>query len=87
MTWFPSPGVLRLLHPFVVLSVRGRGRSMEGVGGSMSTPRERAEKKRREKLALISEQLASGDLTIRQMTPAERKKHPPRPAAPRRKRW
>ena len=53
----------------------------------MSSQKERIEQKRREKLALISDQLASGDLTIRQMTPAERKKHPPRPAAPKRKRW
>ena len=49
----------------------------------MSTPIERAEQKRREKLALIREQLASGELTIRQMTPAERAKHPPRPRPPR----
>jgi len=53
----------------------------------VSTSKERAEEKRREKLALIREQLASGDLKIRQMTPAEREKHPPRPAEPRRRRW
>ena len=53
----------------------------------MSTSKERAQQKRREKLAMIREQLDSGELTIRQMTPAERKKHPPRPAQPRRKRW
>ena len=53
----------------------------------MSNSKERAEEKRREKLALIREQLDSGDLTIRQMTPAERKKHPPREAKPKRKRW
>ena len=53
----------------------------------MSTSKERAQQKRREKLAMIREQLDSGELTIRQMTPAERKKHPPRPAEPRRKRW
>jgi hypothetical protein len=45
----------------------------------MSTQRERAEEKRREKLKLIREQLDSGQLKIRQMTPAERAKHPPRP--------
>ena len=45
----------------------------------MSTQRERAEQKRREKLELIREQLDSGQLKIRQMTPAERAKHPPRP--------
>jgi hypothetical protein len=48
----------------------------------MATPKERAEKKRREKLALIRDQLASGELTIRQMTPAERRKHPPRERPP-----
>jgi hypothetical protein len=53
----------------------------------VSTPKERAEEKRREKLALIREQLDNGQLTIRQMTAAERKKHPPREAKPRRKRW
>jgi hypothetical protein len=53
----------------------------------VSTSKERAQQKRREKLAMIREQLDSGELTIRQMTPAERKKHPPRPAEPRRKRW
>jgi hypothetical protein len=51
----------------------------------VSTARERAEQKRREKLALIREQLHTGELTIRHMTPAEREKHPPRPAKPRRK--
>jgi hypothetical protein len=53
----------------------------------MGTQRERLARKRREKLAAILEQLASGDLTIRPMTPAERALYPPRPAAPRRKRW
>ena len=53
----------------------------------MRTSKERAEQKRREKLALIREQLDTGELTIRQMTPAERKKHPPQAAKPRRKRW
>jgi hypothetical protein len=50
----------------------------------VSTARERVEQKRRDKLALIREQLESGQLTIRQMTPAERAKHPPRPHPPRR---
>ena len=45
----------------------------------MSTQKDRAEQKRREKLQQIRDQLDSGDLTIRQMTPAERKMHPPRP--------
>jgi hypothetical protein len=46
--------------------------------GAMSTQWERAEKKRREKLQLIDEQVESGQLKIRKMTPAERAKHPPR---------
>jgi hypothetical protein len=45
----------------------------------MSNQKERAEQKRREKLKLISDQLDSGQLKIRQMTPAERAKNPPRP--------
>jgi hypothetical protein len=44
----------------------------------MSTPHERAEQKRLEKLQLIRDQVESGDLTIRKMTAAEREKHPPR---------
>jgi hypothetical protein len=54
---------------------------------TLASPQERADQKRREKLAQIREQLASGALTIRQMTPAERAKHPPRPHPPKRKRW
>jgi hypothetical protein len=45
----------------------------------MSTQWERAEKKRLEKLQQIDEQVESGELKIRKMTPAERAKHPPRP--------
>ncbi len=43
------------------------------------TQRERDEDKRREKLRQVQEQLDDGSLTIRQMTPEERKRHPPRP--------
>lgn len=50
----------------------------------MSTPRERADEKRREKLALIHDQVERGELTIRRMTAAERAQHPPRPREPRR---
>ena len=53
----------------------------------MRTPKERAEEKRREKLAMIRKQLENGELTIRQMTPAERKQHPPRPEKPQRRHW
>jgi hypothetical protein len=52
----------------------------------MSTQQERAEQKRNEKLKLIRDQVDSGDLTIRQMTAAERAKHPPRPRPEKRRR-
>lgn len=45
----------------------------------MSTPQERAEQARREKLDMIRDQVESGQLQIRKMTPAERAKNPPRP--------
>jgi hypothetical protein len=52
----------------------------------VATQKDRAEQKRREKLAHIREQLESGDLTIRPMTPAERAKYPARPRTPGRRR-
>jgi hypothetical protein len=45
----------------------------------MSTPQERAQEKRKEKLKLIRDQVDSGELKIRKMTKAERAKNPPRP--------
>jgi len=39
----------------------------------------RQQKKREERMKLIEEQVADGSLTIRQMTPEERKANPPRP--------
>jgi hypothetical protein len=50
----------------------------------MSTQKDRAEQKRLEKLRQIREQVDSGQLKIRQMTPAERRKHPPRPRTQKR---
>jgi hypothetical protein len=50
----------------------------------MSTHSERAERARQEKLKQIDEQVETGSLVIRQMTPAERKANPPQP--PRAKR-
>ena len=44
----------------------------------------RQQKKREERMKLIEEQIADGTLTIRQMTPEERKANPPRP--PKKKR-
>jgi hypothetical protein len=52
----------------------------------MSTPQERAEQKRLERLKLMREQVDSGELSIRQMTSAERAKNPPRPRPEKRKR-
>jgi hypothetical protein len=43
------------------------------------TQKDRADEKRREKLAVIREQVKDGSLTIRKMTPAERKANPPKP--------
>jgi hypothetical protein len=48
----------------------------------MSTPRERADKRRQDKLDAVAQQVEEGSLTIRQMTPEERKKYP-KPEAPR----
>ena len=44
----------------------------------MKTPKDRAEARRQEKLTAIREQVESGELKIRQMTPEERAEHPPR---------
>jgi hypothetical protein len=52
----------------------------------MATQRERDEEKRNAKLDEIKKQVKSGDLTIRKMTDAERKRHPPPPeGAPKRR--
>ena len=48
----------------------------------MSTPRERADKQREAKLEAVQQQVEEGSLTIRQMTPEERKKYP-KPENPR----
>jgi hypothetical protein len=52
----------------------------------MSSQRERAEEKRKEKLKAVEEQVAEGSLTIRQMTPEERAKYPKRERPPQTKR-
>lgn len=49
----------------------------------MSTPQERAAQKRQEKLDQIQDQVAGGELVIRQMTPDERERNPPRPPKPK----
>jgi hypothetical protein len=50
------------------------------------TQKDRAEEKRREKLANIRDQVECGELTIRQMTPEERRKNPPKRREPKRSR-
>lgn len=50
------------------------------------TQQERAAERRREKLAQVQEQIDDGSLVVRQMTPAERKRNPPRPRAPKQSR-
>jgi hypothetical protein len=53
----------------------------------MTNQRDRAEDKRREKLAAIEQQVRDGSLTIRAMTPQEREKYPkPDQPRPRRRR-
>jgi hypothetical protein len=49
------------------------------------TQQERAAAKRKEKLAEIQEQIDDGSLVVRQMTPEERKRNPPRPRQQRRR--
>jgi hypothetical protein len=54
----------------------------------VSSPAERKEQQRAEKLRQIDEQVAAGKLVIRKMTAAERAANPPRPAPERRApRW
>jgi protein subunit release factor B len=53
----------------------------------MTSTQERAEQRRRQKLAEVQAQIRSGSLIVRQMTADERTRYPPRPdAAPRRDR-
>ena len=50
----------------------------------MKTARERADEKRQTKLEEIREQVESGALVIRPMTPEERRRYPLRPVERRR---
>jgi hypothetical protein len=50
----------------------------------MITPKEREEARRREKLERIQAEIRKGSLVVRQMTPVERERNPPRPARPKR---
>ena len=60
----------------------GKKPPQRGTGPTAS----RQQKRREERLKLIEEQIADGTLTIRQMTPEERKANPPRPPKKRGKR-
>ncbi|HEY1458190.1 MAG TPA: hypothetical protein VGF15_06695 [Solirubrobacteraceae bacterium] len=50
----------------------------------MGTQADRAAEQRKIKLEEIQKQIDSGSLTIRKMTPQERKLYPPKPAKKRR---
>jgi anti-sigma28 factor (negative regulator of flagellin synthesis) len=50
---------------------------------AMKTPKERSEERRQEKLADIQDQVERGVLSIRKMTPAERKENPPKERKPK----
>jgi hypothetical protein len=51
----------------------------------MITQADRAAERRRARLEEIERQVKDGSLTIRKMTPEERKRYPPRPPKARRK--
>jgi hypothetical protein len=50
----------------------------------VKSTREKAEERRRAKLAHVQEQIDNGSLVIRQMTAEERRRYAPRPAARKR---
>ena len=52
----------------------------------VKTPKERQDEKRQAKLEEIQQQIDSGDLVVRKMTAAERKKFPPQPPREKKKR-
>jgi hypothetical protein len=45
----------------------------------VKSQKQRDEERRRQKLAEMQEQIDEGTLTVRKMTPKERKENPPRP--------
>jgi hypothetical protein len=57
------------------------------VAGKPKTQRERDAERKRERLDHMKRQIEAGTLTIRQMTPAERERHPPSDRPPTRRRW
>jgi hypothetical protein len=60
------------------------GGAIDRPGDDVKTTRERAEEKRVAKLAHVQEQVESGSLVIRQMTPEERRQYPALPVAKKR---
>jgi len=56
----------------------------QGPGDGVTTPRERADAKRAEKLELVRAQVENGSLVIRKMTAEERRRYPPRSPQPKR---
>ena len=58
----------------------------DAKSGPKTPTARKQEERRKEKLALVQQQIDEGSLTIRQMTPEERKKYPPRPRKERKKR-
>src|SRR5436190_13808695 len=51
------------------------------------TSRQREAERREKKLGEMREQIQAGTLTVRQMTPAERERHPPPDRPTPRRRW
>jgi hypothetical protein len=50
----------------------------------MKSQKERDAEKRRQKLQEMEERIREGSLVVRQMTPDERERNPPRPRKPKR---
>ena len=65
---------------------KDKAKDEKGSARPPSPTASRQQKRREERLKMIEEQVADGTLTIRQMTPEERKKNPPRPPKKGRKR-
>jgi hypothetical protein len=51
----------------------------------LKTPQERADERRRQKLAEVQAQIDNGTLVVRKMTAEERKRNPPAPPRPKRR--
>jgi hypothetical protein len=60
---------------------------MKEMASKPKTHGERAAARRQEKLEHMQQQIEAGTLTVRQMTPAERERHPRPAKPPPRRRW